>query len=368
MKRCETPLIVAGLISALCLASCAPRSRQPKSPSARRWQVSTLAGSGEKGFLDGPAESAQFAEPHGVAVDSQGNVYVADAHNQQVRRIAGGQATTLAGTGEQGREDTTIAASATFSYPAGVAVDGRWNVYVADVHNHCIRMISGGQVTTFAGSGRPGFADGPAAQAQFNEPYGVAVDGQGNVYVADAGNHRIRKVSQREVSTLAGSGTAGFADGPANAAQFNQPMGLAVDAQGNVYVADSSNHRIRRVSNRQVTTLAGSGELGFADGPAEQARFALPAGVTVDAQGNVYVADTANNRIRLIATGEVSTLAGSGAFGFSDGPAEVAEFCEPWGIAVDGDGNLYVGDSGNHRVRKVSPGGATSAAAERRTR
>ena len=221
-----------------------------------------------------------------------------------------------------------------------------------------IASADGSVVSTLAGSGVPGFADGPGATAQFRNPVGVAVDAAGNVYVADHSNSRIRKVSPAGVvSTLAGSGLYGFSDGPGATAQFGGPTGVAVDAAGNVYVADLGNQRIRKVSPAGVvSTLAGSGVSGFADGPGATAQFNLPLGVAVDSAGNVYVADGINQRIRKVSpAGVVSTLAGSGVFGFADGPGATAQFWGPTGVAVDSAGNVYVAEGGNQRIRKVSP-------------
>jgi Bacterial Ig-like domain/Secretion system C-terminal sorting domain/NHL repeat len=317
--------------------------------------VGTLAGDGTAAYLDGTGTAAQFNSPRGVAVDNSGNVYVADASNNRIRKItAAGVVTTLAGDGTAGYLDGTGTA-AQFSGPIGVAVDGAGTVYVADALNHRIRKItSAGEVTTLAGSGTAGFADGTGTAAQFNRPFGVAVDGSGTVYVADYFNHRIRKITVAgEVTTLAGSGTAGFADGTGTAAQFNRPYGVAVDGLGTVYVTDSSNNRIRKITAAgEVTTLAGSG-FGYADGAGTAAQFRGPQGIAVDEAGTVYVVDNSNYRIRKItAAGVVSTLAGSG-FGYADGTGTVAQFWNPAGVAVDGSGTVYVADYGNNRIRKI---------------
>ena len=266
-----------------------------------------------------------------------------------------GAVSTLAGSGVSGFADGP-AATAKFYVPRGVAVDGSGSVYVADTLNHRIRKIDSlGVVSTLAGSGVSGFADGPAATAQFNEPFAVEVDRSGNVFVADRLNHRIRRIdSLGVVSTLAGP--SGFADGPAGTAQYSGPHGVAVDGLGNVYVADRVNHRIQKIDSLGVvSTLAGSGVSGFADGPAATAQFNYPIGVAADGSGNVYVAESSGHRIRKIdSLGVVSTLAGSGVSGFADGPAPTAQFSYPYGVAVDGSGNVYVGDMVNFRIRKIA--------------
>ncbi len=328
--------------------------------------VSTLAGS-TQGFADGTGTAAKFYQPAGVAVDGSGNFYVADL--SRIRKISPtGVVTTLAGSGVVGFADGTGTA-AKFYYPQGVAVDGLGNVYVADKNNHRIRKISPtGVVTTFAGGGVAGSADGTGTDARFYRPSGVAIDGSGNFYVADTYNHKIRKISPTGVvTTFAGSGTRGFADGTGTAARFNYPRGVAVDGSGNVYVGDEFNQKIRKISpTGVVTTLAGSTR-GFADGTGTAAKFYYPSGVAVDVSGNVYVADYYNNRIRKISpTGVVTTLAGSSS-GFADGSGTVAKFNRSVGIAVDGSGNVYVADSYNDRIRKISlPGvltGTPTAAA-----
>ncbi|TVZ57231.1 putative secreted protein (Por secretion system target) [Lutibacter sp. Hel_I_33_5] len=319
-------------------------------------EVTTLAGS-SLGFAEGNGATAKFYNPLGVVVDAAGTVYVADTNNHRIRKISpSGEVTTLAGS-TSGFADGN-GASAQFNFPRGVAIDAAGTIYVADEFNHRIRKISpSGEVTTLAGS-TAGFADGNGASAQFNSPYGVAVDAAGTVYVADTNNHRIRKISPSgEVTTLAGS-TSGFADGNGASAQFNFPLGVAVNAAGTIYVADEFNHRIRKISpSGEVTTLAGSTS-GFADGNGASAQFYSPRGVAIDAVGTLYVADTFNQRIRKISpSGEVTTLAGS-TKGFADGNGTSAQFNDPRGVAIDAAGTIYVADTRNERIRKIS-GGAT---------
>lgn len=315
-------------------------------------QVSTLAGS-TRGFIDASGNDAQFSLPHAVAVDRQGHVYVADLANNKIRKISPeGIVSTLAGS-TSGFSDGA-GADAQFRSPVGVAVDTQGYVYVSDLFNQKIRKISPeGVVSTLAGS-TGGFADGTGADAQFKYPIGITVDASGNVYVVDSGNHKIRKISpEGVVSTLAGS-IAGFADGTGASAQFSSPAGIAIDLQGNAYVADFNNHRIRKVSPEGiVSTLAGSTQ-GYANGIGDNAMFNNPIGVAVDAQGYVYIGDYSNHMIRKISPeGIVSTLAGS-ISGFADGTGASAEFSFPYGMAADVLGNVYVADKDNHKVRKIT--------------
>ena len=216
-------------------------------------------------------------------------------------------------------------------------------------------------VSTVAGDGSPGFQDGAARGARFNDPFGLAVARDGSVYVADAGeSNRIRKITPTgEVSTLAG-GREGFADGAGAVASFNTPSALAADGEGNLYVADTGNNRVRKISpDGNVTTLAGDGTEGFRDGPAAQAEFDAPVGVAVDREGNVYVADTYNDRVRVVTKdGSVRTVAGAGSHGYADGDALTAAlFDTPCAVAVSDAGEVYVADTGNNRLRKITIGG-----------
>ncbi len=315
-------------------------------------QVSTLAGS-TAGFAEGTGENAQFTFPHGVAVDASGNVYVADRFNDKIRKVTPeGMVSTLAGS--IGGFANGTGENAQFDQPFGVAVDAGGNVYVSDTKNHKIRKITpSGVVSTLAGS-IGGFANGTGENAQFDNPFGIAVDTEGNVYVADENNHKIRKITPNgSVSTLAGS-TQGFVDGTGTNAQFFLPSGVALDGVGNLYVADPGNHKIRKITpNGVVTTVAGSTQ-GFANGPGTTAKFDQPLGVTIDAEGNAYVADTGNQKIRMITSiGVVSTLAGT-TQGFMDGTGSIAQFNVPLGVSMDADGNMYVADGGNHKIRKIS--------------
>ena len=334
--------------------------------------VTIFAGSpGLTGSANGAASVAQFNHPSAVSVDGAGNVYVIDTSNQTVRKIsAGGSVSTLAGTaGVTGRADGA-SASATFFYPGGIAATGSGVIYVADTGNHLLRVVASGLVSTLAGAeGVQGGVDGAGSSAAFAYPYGVAVDGSGNLYVADHDNDTIRKVTPAgAVTTLAGSaGVPGSADGAGGAARFSGPTGVAVDAAGNVYVADAGNTSVRKITaGGVVTTFAGfSGVAGSSNGTGAIARFNAPQGIAVDGAGNVYVADTNNSTIRKVTSaGAVTTIAGAaGQTGSADGLAGAARFNAPYAVAVDAAGNVYVADFFNATIRKITPAGAVTTLA-----
>ncbi len=313
------------------------------------------------GSADGTGASARFNWPMGVTVDGSGNVFVADWGNNTIRKITPtGVVTTLAGTAVSlGSADGT-GASARFNSPHSVAVDGSGNVFVADWGNNTIRNITPtGAATTLAGTaGSSGSADGTGAAARFNGPIGVAVDVSGNVFVADSANNTIRKITTAGVvTTIAGTaGLSGSADGTGSAARFHAPTGVAVDGEDNVFVADMDNWTIRNMTSAGVvTTLAGSaGSYGSADGTGAAARFISPWGVAVDGAGNFFVADVGNNTIREITpTGVVTTLAGTAVSpGSADGTGASARFNDLYGVAVDGAGNVFVADTVNNTIRK----------------
>lgn len=307
--------------------------------------VSTFAGSSNYGQTDGIGAAATFYQPFGITADANGNVYVADAITDRIRKISSsGQVTTLAGS-DRGYVDATGSA-AQFASPSSLAVDTSGNLYVADTNNNCIRKVTpNGTVTTLAG-GTQGFADGMGTAARFYNPIGVAVDGVGNVFVADKFNNRIRKITpDGMVSTIAGWMTGLYLD---------TPFGVAVDAADNLYITDTYNNRIVKITSDGVaSTLAGYNGQGNSDGPGNVARFFYPVDLDVDASGNVFVADTENNLIRKITPdGIVSTYAGS-TQGFADGTGAAAKFSKPYGVAVDSQGVVFVADLVNHRIRRI---------------
>ncbi len=375
--------------------------------------MTRVAGAGTPGYSGdgGQAVAAQLNVPLGVAADSSGNVYVADAGNNRIRQIsADGRISTFAGNGAQGYSgDGKAATSASLSGPYGLAVDAGGALYIADYGNNCIRKVSaGGTISTVAGTGAQGSAgdNGPATSAQLNLPLGVAVDSSGNLYIADSNNSLIRKVDTTgTISTFAsypwpmgvavdgpgnvyliannsvyklnasgagyrevGTGIGGYAGdgGPASIAQLDNPLGLAADASGTLYIADQDSGRLRKVLAGIITTVEGGGTGD--GGPGFFGQLNRPGTVARDSQGNVYINDSANYRIRRIApNGTISTVAGTGVSGYSgDGKAATAaqlNLSAASGLALDSSGNLYIADSGNGRVRKVDSSGTITTVA-----
>lgn len=298
--------------------------------------------------------------PRGVAVDKAGLVYIADTNNHTILRIntATSVTTWMGGkSGTAGFSDGTGSA-ALFNSPSGIAVDSAGNIFVADSGNHAIRRISAGSgaTSTLAGTGKSGSTNGSTKVAQFYNPCGVAVDASGNIYVGDTYTHRIRLLTKTTVSTYAGS-TVGFADGTLTTAKFKYPYHVALGPNGRLFVADYGNNRIRMISGTKVSTLAGNGSQGHKDGSASSAMFYMPRGVAVGSSGKVYVGDYSNHRVRVISYGTVSTLAGVGTYGTVDGSALTAKFHTPHGVAVHSSGKIYVVDYGSSRLRLISISG-----------
>ena len=342
--------------------------------------IQTVAGNGTQGFGgdDGAATSAELALPTGVFVEGNGNILIADSANGRIREVfpntggiiqTGGTINTVAGNGSGFSGDGGPATSAGLLLPLGVFVDGSGNIVIADSGDYRIREVvaATGNIQTVAGNGTAGFSGdgGPATSASLLSPFGVFVDVSGNIFIADSGNSSIREVvaATGNIQTVAGNGTPGFSGdgGPALQAELNLPTGVYVDAKGNIFLADSNNHRIREVvaATGNIQTVAGTGTQGFSGdgGSATSAELNTPAGVFVDGSGNIFVGDTGNARVREIiaATGIIQTVAGNGTPGFSGdgGPATSAQLSTPYSIFLDKTGNLFISDFGNSRVREV---------------
>ncbi|MBI5525255.1 MAG: AgmX/PglI C-terminal domain-containing protein [Deltaproteobacteria bacterium] len=345
MKRAVA--FVATVIVGLAVLAAGPgkKTKEAGKPKAPEWTVHTLAGAGEKGFVDGKAAEAKFDAPWGVAVDKNMNVWVSEHAGNRIRLIKkDGTVSTVAGSGEKGNEDGT-GNKAQFSAPAGIALDAAGNVVVADSGNGAIRRVApDGKVTTIAG--------------KFKTPMGVAIDTTGAIFVADAGLSRIRKVlPDGTVEPFSGSGTIGNEDGAAESAKFYLPTGLAMIGKS-VYVSDAGSNVVRRVSASGTSQLhAGSGSEGFFDAPSSSAGFFGPSGLVAAPSGELFVADTNNNHVRRIAGEEtaVTAIAGWPAPGYTDGPGLKAAFNAPRGLAVSEEGDLVVADTGNNVVRIIFP-------------
>lgn len=342
--------------------------------------ITTVAGNGSYDYTGdgGPAIEATMRRPYGVAVDKAGNIYIADNGNHAVRQVTlDGNINTFAGNQTYGfgySGDGKQSNQSQLYFPTDVAVDGSGNIYIADYGNFVIRQItSDGIIHTYAGNNSNTFGGdaGAPTSASLYQPFGVAVDSSGNLYISEYGDSRIRKVpagSGSKISTIAGNGTYGFGGdgGAGTSAQLNAPHGLCVDNAGNIYVADWGNSRIRRIaSGGNISTAAGNGVVSYSGdgGPATQAQMNFPSAVAVDSAGNVYVVETVNNIVRMItAQGVISTFAGTGSAGFSGdgGAANKAQLNAPQGVAVDSAGNVYIADTGNFRVRMIASNGNIS--------
>jgi sugar lactone lactonase YvrE len=336
------------------------------SPEAKA-QVRTVFGSGRPALTDATGKRASFNQPFGMCLDGKGNLYVADSENHCVRRISpDGVVSTFAGNGEKGTVDGS-ARKARFNTPSGVRSDGKGNLFVFSYEENSIRIVGpGATVRSLVKSREEGYRDGSLVEARIRAPRGLVFDSHGNIFFTDCWNHRIRKITPEGiVSTLAGGGPTGveakatWRDGVGTEARFFAPCGLAVDKEDNLYVADAENHRIRKITPAAVvTTIAGSGSSGeegrgFADGPVAQSRLNTPTELQVTDDGTVYFSDTYGNRIRKISPeGIVSTVAGTGEAGLQDGPTDKAQLNYPRGIVVDGTTILFA-DFNNHVVRAI---------------
>lgn len=322
------------------------------------------------------AADSNLAEPAGVAFDSAGNLFIADVDDNKIREVSTlGNISTVAGTGEEGfAGDGGPATSAILDSPAGVTVDLAGNVYIADSHNQRIRKISNGTIQTIAGTGVPGFAGdgGSALSARLNLPTAVTVDAAGNVYFTDTNNHRVRKISGTTISTVAGNGEQIYLGDGVLATQtgLDSPAGVAVDSAGNLYIGDTHNQRVRMVTQTTgiISTIAGNGTKTFGGdgGVGTLAAVARPRGVAVSTAGSLYVADSDNHRIRLIslASGKMTTFSGDGEQGFAGdiGTVQTVLLDTPRSVAVGPSGALAVSDTQNQRVREITPSGSETVA------
>jgi len=339
--------------------------------------ISTVAGNGTYGTTGngGQATLAEEENAEIVAVDASGNFYISGDGSHTVRKVkvSTGVITVVAGNGTSGNTgDGGAATAAELDYPQGVAIDASGNIYIADFYNANIRKVNGstGIITTIAGNGTSGYNGdgGPATAAELYYPFGVAVDASGNVYIGDLKNNRIRKITASTgiITTVAGNGTLGYSgDGEqATAAEINYPQIVILDASGNIYIADQENNRVRKVtvSTGIITTIAGNGIGGYAGdgGQATAAELSYPTGLAFDGSGNLYIGDQNNKRVRKLTafTGIITTIAGTGTSGYSGdgGAATAAKLSFIDGVAVDKFGNIYIGDTGNNRIRKITDG------------
>jgi DNA-binding beta-propeller fold protein YncE len=345
----------------------------------QNWFITTAVGTGEPGYGGdgGPAARARLNGPFDVAFDADGTLYFSDTFNHCIRRVdrSSNIITTYAGCGEAGYAgDGGRATAARFNEPYGIALDRLGNLYVADRHNHCVRRIeaAAGIVTTFAGNGSASFAgdDGAASRAGMVEPNGLAFDPAGNrLFIADVADHRLRVVDLASgiIGTFAGTGEPEHSGdgGPARAAGIHGARAVKVAANGTVYVLERQGSTVRAIDPHTgiIRTIAGTGVRAYTgdNGPALAAAFNAPKEMTLDREGNLLIVDTENHVIRHfdIATGMVTTLAGNGRQGGEGdgGPAEKASLDRPHGAAVAADGSIYIGDTNNHRIRKLAPQG-----------
>ncbi|MDZ7718842.1 MAG: hypothetical protein U5K72_08510 [Balneolaceae bacterium] len=360
-------LISTFLVTALVcikLAGCSENSVSEsgdQKPSAQEalLTVKTIAGN-SKGYIDETVDKARFNNPWGIALNSNNEIYIGDSDNAAIRIITSNQTVeTFAGRGYGTGFIDGFWNEALFAQPMGVELALNGVLFIADASNHAIRIVTqNGRVETYSGVGLSGDVDGPRLQARFNNPADIAVSSNLTVYVADGLNYKIRKISNAgEVSTLTGTGVQGFKDGPADQAQFALPVSIALGPDEKyLYVADLFGHRIRKVelSTGNVSTIAGNGEAGFADGNLQNARLNRPAGIDIGSDGTVYFSDSGNHSIRMIRDNRVTTLAGNGEIGSADGVGAEAQFNKPYHLVLSkAETFLYISDWENHRVRRL---------------
>jgi streptogramin lyase len=369
MGRCATALAALLVISVTSLA-------RPHCAADGTERTIHLVAQRNVAGADAPARAAQYY-PCGVAVAADGSIYIADWWNHVIRRIdPEGVVSTVAGNGDGGYSgDGGPAAEASLKFPHGVATGRDGIIYVADTGNHRVRKVDpAGIITTVAGNGEGGHSGdgGPAAEASLHRPHGVVLGAAGNLYIADTDNHRIRKVDPAGIiTTVAGDGESRYLGdgGPAARASLHRPCGVAMGADGSLFIADRYNHCLRKVDPAGVmSTLAGTGEAGYSGdgGAAVEARLTYPHGVAVGADGIPYIADTANHRVRTVdPAGIITTVAGDGRPGFAGdgGPAEKSRLNWPFAVAVATDGSVYIADHDNRRIRKINPTGTIGTVA-----
>jgi hypothetical protein len=335
--------------------------------------ISTYAGTGVNGYTGdgGPAISARVKNPEGVTVADNGDLYFTDTDNHVIRKVAAatGIITTVAGNGSPGSiGDGGAATAARLSFPEDLALAANGDIYIGDTGNHKLRRVSAatGIITTVAGTGAPGSSGdgGAATAAKLNSPRGIALAANGDIYIGDRGNHKIRKVTAATgvIATIAGTGTAGYTGdgGAATAARINRPQGIALASNGDLHITDTNNHVVRRIAAATgiITTIAGTGVSGSTGdgGPATAARLNAPEAIAFSPNGDILVADTGNHKIRRIVGGTITTVAGIGTSGFSGdgGAATAAELYNPRGVDAGPSGEFYIGDHNNRRIRRVA--------------
>jgi sugar lactone lactonase YvrE len=330
--------------------------------------LTTVAGNGGYGFSGdgGPAVAAALSIPGGVAVDQSGSIYISDQYNNRVRKVSNSAITTVVGNGNTGPSGDGGPATSAAVSPGGIALDGAGNLYICDSGR--IRKVSNGIISTVAGGGLTGsLGDGGPATAAIMTPTGIAVDAAGNLYIADYGNNRIRMVANGVITTVAGNGIKQFSGdgGPATSASLNAPVYVTVDHAGSVYFSEQLDGRVRSVSGGVINTVAGNGNTTYSGDNAPATSVGLNAGgVFVNGAGKLFIADYSSSRLRVVTNGVISTAAGNGTPGYTgDGDAATAAtLAGPTGVAVDNAGNVYIADTGNYRIRKISDGKLTTAA------